>query len=60
MKRGKEGLDALISQRAPSYFILIGELDEQPDLKEALGEYRIIVATNGYRIYSLEKNAPSR
>ena len=59
--RGKELLDKLIFETAPSYFIvtrniIVNELDKagaQTDLKAALAAYPILVATKDYEIYEL-------
>lgn len=57
LQRGKELLDSLLLVRSPEYFIVTdcSELERQPDLKEALVGYSILVSTDEYRIYDLRK-----
>jgi hypothetical protein len=58
MERGKQRLDSLISSRSPEYFIVtdLAALDNQQDLKKALGVYPILFLHKKYRIYDLRKS----
>lgn len=57
LQRGKTLLDSLLFEKSPEYFIVTdySELERQQDLKEALGNYPLLISTDRYRIYDLRK-----